>query len=206
MKFDELRSLVPPGGIFRTGHLLAGQGDALGVRRQLDRWVKSGRVRQLRRGVYQMQSIAGVESAHPFMLANRLSKGSYVSLHSILSHAGMIPEYVPVTTSITTARPEVVDTPAGRFQFRHVAKLLFWGFEEREVASGQFALMATPYKALMDLLYLTPRSDDSAWLRELRCEPPDGYEPDVLTETAQRMGSAKVLRAVDGLKKIWDQI
>ena len=51
----------------------------------------------------------GRVSAHPFVVANALKKASYVSLQSALSHYGMIPEYVPVTTSVTTRRPEEVE-------------------------------------------------------------------------------------------------
>lgn len=205
MKYEELQKIVPAGGVFRTGHLLAGKGNPAGVRRQLDRWVKSDRVRQLRRGVYQLPPLPGISTAHPFVLANALKKSSYVSLQSVLSQAGMIPEHVPVTTSVTTGRPEMIDTPAGRYQYRHVAIHLLWGFREQEVTVGQTALVATPYKALLDLLYLTPHCDDPGYLDELRLEPPDGYEVKVLDEAVDRMGSQKVRRAVGSLKKIWEE-
>ncbi|MGC9450386.1 MAG: type IV toxin-antitoxin system AbiEi family antitoxin domain-containing protein [Oceanipulchritudo sp.] len=205
MKYEELLKIVPAGGVFRTGHLLAGKKDPAGVRRQLDRWEKSGRVRQLRRGVYQLPPLPGIAPAHPFVVANALKKGSYVSLQSVLSEAGMIPEHVPVTTSVTTGRPEVVDTPSGRYQYRHVAVGKFWGFREREVVYGQTSLVATPYKALLDLLYLTPHSDDPNYLDELRLEPPDGYEPESLDKAVRRMGSLKVQRAVELIKKIWEE-
>jgi len=42
---------------------------------------------------------------HPFVVANRMVRGSYVSCQSALAHYGLIPEHVPVVTSITTARP-----------------------------------------------------------------------------------------------------
>lgn len=203
MKIDEVRRLVPAGGVFRTGHLLAGQADPAGLRRQLDRWVKKGRVRQLRRGVYQLEPLPGVEPAHPFVVANALQRSSYVSLQSVLSLAGMIPEHVPVTTSVGTDRPVIHDTPLGRFQFRHVSTARFWGFVELEVARDQFARVATPAKALVDLLYLTPHSDNRDYLEELRMEPPDDFDPGELVSTAQRMGSAKVCRAVERLREIW---
>jgi hypothetical protein len=132
-----------------------------------------------------------------------LQKASYVSLQSALAHYGMIPEYVPVTTSVTTGRPEELETPVGRFQFRHVANRLFYGFAETEMAPGQFALLADPYKALVDLLYLTPHSDQAAFLRELRLTRPDGFDPGKLHTTAGRGGSAKVQHAVRRLLEAW---
>lgn len=162
----------------------------------MDRWVKAGKVVRLRRGVYVMQRPYVAEIIHPFAAANALAKASYVSLQSALAHYGMIPEWVPVTTSVTTGRPEELATPAGRFLFRHVARERFFGFHEDEVARDQWALVASPAKALVDLLYLTPRSDDPGYLRELRLEWPDDFDLESLRATAARMGSAKVERAV----------
>ena len=55
------------------------------MRRQLDRWVKSGRLIQLRRGVYSVAPPYQADAPHPFLLANHLRKSSYVSLQSALS-------------------------------------------------------------------------------------------------------------------------
>jgi predicted transcriptional regulator of viral defense system len=203
MKLDELAGRVSSGGLFRTGQILSGQRKPANVRRQLDRWVKSGRVLQLRRGVYVLQKPFIASAVHPFTAANALKKASYVSLQSALSHHGMIPEYVPVTTSVTTGRPGELDTPIGRFQFRHVSPTLFFGFAEMESAPGQPALIATPQKALVDLLYLTPHSDHEDFLRELRVVRPDGFDLGALHTAVKRCGSAKVERAVRKLMLLW---
>jgi hypothetical protein len=203
MNIEELARIVGPGGIFTTGFLLSGDVSAPNLRRQLDRWVKSGKVIRLRRGVYQLNPPWSATTAHPFHVANALSSGSYVSLQSALSYWGMIPEYVPVTTSVTTGRPEQLDNPIGSFFFRHIKTPLFWGFSEFEVSRDQFALIAEPAKALVDLLYLTPDSDDEGFLQELRLEPPAGDSHQTFSEnlrvTAEKSVSAKTLRAVDHL-------
>jgi hypothetical protein len=167
--------------------------------------VKSGRVIRLRRGVYLLARPDGQMTAHPFAVANVLKRASYVSLQSALAHHAMIPEHVPVTTSVTTGRPEEIENPVGRFQFRHVRGSLFHGFEEREIAPGQLALVADPYKALVDLLYLTPHSDGTAYLRELRLIPPERFEPDAMRAAAGRSASAKVGRAVERLVRRWQE-
>jgi hypothetical protein len=116
----------------------------------------------------------------------------------------MIPEYVPTTTSITTGRPERFDTPLGRFEFRHTAKQLFNGFQEIEIAPGQPILIASPEKALVDLLYLTAGSDAEAWLRELRVAPHARFtDESVLKDAAAASASKKVLRAVTRLIDLW---
>ena len=205
MKIGELSAKVAPGGVFRTGQILSGQHSPANVRRQLDRWVKSGRVLKLRRGVYVLRELYASAGVHPFAAANALKKASYISLQSALSHYGMIPEYVPVTTSVTTGRPEELATPIGRFQFQHVSTRLFFGFAEVQVSRDQQALLASPQKALIDLLYLTPHSDQVEYLRELRIARPERFDLGGLRADVERSGSAKVERAVRRLLALWEE-
>lgn len=205
MKFDALVQRVPEDGLFTTGQILSGEGQPEDLRRQLARWVRAGKVMQLRRGVYLLNAPYARRSAHPFHVANTLHRASYVSLQSALAHYGMIPEYVPVTTSVTTGRPEDVSTPVGRFHFRHITKSRFCGFVEVEFAPGQKALLATPYKALVDLLYLAHHSDHPDYLQELRIVRPPDFDTEKLFRTAEHNGSAKVLRAVRCLVTVWEE-
>ena len=154
--------------------------------------------------MYLMSDLYSKMPAHPFAVANALKKASYVSLQSALAHHGMIPEFVPVTTSVTTGRPEELSTPMGRFQFRHVNVGLFSGFGEMEVARDQMALLASPEKALVDLLYLTPHSDRVDYLRELRLERPRGLDLEGLHAIVERYRSAKIERAVERLLELWE--
>jgi predicted transcriptional regulator of viral defense system len=205
MKIEELADRVPENGLFRTGQILSGNRQPEHVRRQLDRWVKSGRVVQLRRGVYKLQKPYVSTGAHPFAIATVLKKASYVSLQSALSYYGMIPEYVPVTTSVTTGRPEACDNPLGRFLFRHISPKRFFGFTELEVAPSQLALIASPAKALLDLLYLTPHSDNPDYLRELRLTEPDGFDREELGTFVENVGSYKAERAVRHIIELWKE-
>src|SRR5262249_50927512 len=142
--------------------------DSNDVRRQLSRWVGAGRLVQLRRGLYALAPPYAKSIPHPFVLANRLQPGSYVSLQSALAHHGVIPEYVPLTTSVTVGRPEVRHTPLGSFAYRHVARKMFNGWARFALPDGQSAAIARPEKALLDLAHLEPEADDPHWLRGLR--------------------------------------
>ena len=204
MTYGDLVAAVPPNGVFRTGQILAGQPSPAHVRRQLDRWVKSGRIVRLRRGVYVLSDRYAKTAVHPFAAANALKKASYVSLQSALAYYGMIPEYVPVTTSITTGRPEELSAPIGRFQFRHVTAPLFFGFGEVEIAREQVVLLASAPKALVDLLYLTPHSDQLEYLRELRLEQPDRFDIAGLHTAVEISRSGKVARAAGRLLDLWE--
>ncbi len=157
----------------------------------------------LRRGVYALAAPYARRAPHPFAVANALRQASYVSLQSALEYHGMIPEHVPVVTSVTTNRPEEIATPFGRFAFRHVKRSAFRGFQNVEVAPGQTARLAKPEKALADLLYLTPDSDDPAFLEELRVEPAPPFDPARFREAAASLQSAKVLRAAARLAALW---
>ena len=55
MEFAQLLGVVGDEAVFETGLLLAGAVDALDVRKQLSRWVKAGRLYQLRRGLYALR-------------------------------------------------------------------------------------------------------------------------------------------------------
>lgn len=170
MNFEELVALVSKEPVFETGLLLAGDVDQAGVHRQISRWVRAGRLLQLRRGLYALAPPFRKVEPHPFLLANALVPGSYVSLQSALAHAALIPEHVPVTTSVTTGRPGRRDTPLGAYIYRHLQTDLFTGFERTPLGGGQSAFLARPEKALLDLVYLEPEADSTEYLEELRLQ------------------------------------
>src|SRR5438128_55035 len=105
--------------VFETGLLLAGEVNPLDVQRQLTRWTAAGKLWQLRRGLYALAPPYQKVVPHPFLVANRLVRASYVSLEAALAFHGLIPEYVALTTSVTTGRPGVRHTSLGDFLYRH---------------------------------------------------------------------------------------
>ena len=195
MNFQRLVEVVGDEPVFETGLLLAGDVDPADVRRQLSRWTKAGRVYQLRRGLYALAPPFQKVKPHPFLVANRLARGSYVGLQSALAHYGLIPETAPVTTSVTTARPARWDTPLGSFEFRHIKTGLLRGYRLVEVARGQGAFVASPEKALLDLVYLQPGGDAPGYLGELRLQNLDRLDLDELARQADLADSPKLRRA-----------
>lgn len=196
MKFDDLLHLVANEPIFETGMMLAGAVDPIHARRQLSRWVKAGKVCQLRRGVYSVAPPYGRVTPHPFVVANAMVNASYVSAQSALAHYGLIPEYVPVVVSVTRARPGQWQTDLGRFVFRHVKADLFAGYDRVEVGGGQAAFVARPEKALLDLIYLEPGGDERGFLEGLRLQHMDRLDLAWMEDFAQQSGIPKLRRAV----------
>lgn len=195
MKFEHLIEIVGEEPVFETGLLLAGDVDPGDVQRQLSRWVQAGRLFQLRRGLYALAPPYQKVLPHPFLVANRLVQGSYVSLQSALAHYGLIPEYVPVTTSVTSGRPGRWHTSLGSYEFRHVQPELLRGFQRMALGGEQAAFVATPEKALLDLLYLETAADSAEYLSELRLQHLDTLSLDELRRHAEASGKPKLARA-----------
>ena len=78
---------------------------------------------------------------------------AYVSLQSALFHHGLIEQIPLVTYAVTPARPRRLRTPMGTISFHRMPPELFKGFE---LSSRSDAKVATPEKALFDMLYLAP--------------------------------------------------
>ena len=195
MDYRTLLHIVGDEPVFETGLLLAGPVNPADVRRQLSRWTASGRLHQLRRGLYALAPPYQKVRPHPFLVANSLVGGSYVSLQSALAHYNLIPEYVAQTTSVTTARPASWKTPLGVYSFRHIKADLFYGYRRVDLGGEQHAFVASPEKALLDLAYLQPGGDAPPYLRGLRLQNLERLDLEELGRLAERAHSPKLRRA-----------
>lgn len=202
MKFEQLLAWVGNEPVFETGLLLAGDQDPGDVRRQLSRWVRAGKLYQLRRGLYALAPPFRKVIPHPFLVANRLVPGSYVSRHAALAYFGLIPEYVALITSVSPGRPEQLTNPLGRFDYRHLRPELITGHRWVEVSAGQRAFVASPEKALLDLIYLQPGADAPEYLAELRLGQLEVLDSDELRRLAEVFGKPKLARAVEEVVRI----
>lgn len=199
MNFRQLLHLVAGQPLFETSLLLSGDVDPNDIRRQLSRWVSAGKLKQLRRGLYTLTPPYRQITPHPFLIANFLMPGSYVSTQSALAYYGLIPEYVAQTWSITTARPAQWD---GEFHFQHIAMPLFFGYQRVDLPQEQSAFVATPEKAILDLAHLTPRADTIDYLRQLRLQNLERLNLDRLHELAQRAGKPKWQRVAEHIFRL----
>ncbi len=115
----------------------------------LARLAASGQLIRLRRGVWAKS--AGVDAlALPEYLTSPFP--AYVSLQSALYLHGMISQVPAVTYAVSLARTRRFATPLGTVSIHHVQPSFFFGFED----AGDAGRLATPEKALVDFLYLTP--------------------------------------------------
>ena len=206
MEFERLLELVGEEPVFETALLLAGKVNPDIVRLQLTRWTNSGRVYQLRRGLYAIAPPYQKVKPHPFLIANRMQRASYVSGQSALAFYGLIPDTVQATLSVTAGRLERLETPLGVFEFRHVKPELLRGYRMTKLHSPQTAdqqaLVATPEKALLDLVYLQPGGDTPSYLHELRLQNLERLNLDELRRQAEIFNTPKLRRAVNAILRL----
>ena len=202
MQFDTLLEIVGQEPVFETSLLLAGDVDPRQVRVQVSRWVQAGKLLRLRRGLYALAPPYRKVMPHPFAVANRLLAGSYVSLQSALAYYGLVPEYVALSTSVSARRTAQWDTPLGGYWYRYVKPDLYWGYAWLALGAGQHAFVATPEKALLDLIHLEPAADEPAYLEELRLQNLAHLDLDELGRAAERANSPKLRRAVTAVARL----
>lgn len=201
MNFDSVLKLVGQDPIFESSLLLAGNVDPKLIRIQLSRWVKAGKIYQIRRGLYSIAPPYQKKQPHPFLVANHLQKASYVSLQSALAFYGLIPEVVNITTNVSTGRPERLVTPLGIYEFRHLKTELLFGYRMTSLGE-QSAFVATPEKALLDLIYLQPGGGSITYLKELRLQNTDQLDKDILKNQSEKFGTLKLQNAVKEILRI----
>ena len=194
MTFHHLLDIVEDEPVFETGFLVAGRSREPGLPAQLSRWCGSGKLLRIRRGLFALAPPYRKVIPHPFLVANRLVPGSYVSGLSALAFANAIPEFVPEVTSCGPGRPHIKGTPLGRYSFRYLKPALRSGYRLVDLGGDQKAFVASPEKAFLDLVHLHPGGDDPAWIDGLRLNI-EALSPDRIEETAALTERPKLIRA-----------
>lgn len=202
MEFEQLLELIGDEPLFESSLLLAGDVNPESVRLQLTRWKNAGRILQLRRGLYTLAPPYQKVRPHPFLVANRLRRASYVSCQSALAFYGLIPEYVAQVVSVTGGRPGVWETPLGVYRYRHLKPRLLSGYGVIDLGGGQQALVARPEKALLDLVYLQPEGDNPAYLAELRLQNLERLDLEELARQAEHFAAPKIRRAAANIQAL----
>ncbi len=135
----------------------------------LTRWTKQRLLLRLRRGWYAFPEQLKVPDFAEYV-ANRIYRPSYISLHTALSFYGVIPEAVTDVTSVTTLKTASFTNEFGKYSYRTVQPKLFFGFDMKPMSDGRTVQIATPEKAMLDLLYLYPIYNSEEDMLELRLD------------------------------------
>lgn len=115
----------------------------------LERLAEIGQIIRLKRGGWAIDR--GVD---PLSIVNLLTFPwpSYVSLQTALYYHEMIEQIPEIIYAVSLSRTHRYETPLGVFSIHRLAPEFFFGFES--IGDAQIK-MASPEKALLDILYLT---------------------------------------------------
>lgn len=135
--------------------------------------LRNGVIVRVKKGLYVFGKEERRKPLCPELLANLIYGPSCVSLEYALAWHALIPERVETVTSVTCGRSKAFDTPVGRFVYRRIPMMVFpVGVDRVETGDGRAFLIATPEKALADVLVadrrglIRSRREMAAYLRE----------------------------------------
>ena len=126
--------------------MLTGETNFSPLNRKLNYYVRTGRLQNLRKGLY------GKSNYNPQELACRIFSPAYISLEYVLQQAGVIFQYDSRFTILSYLSREVeIDHCA--FSFRKVKNELLIS-QQGILQQGNTTTIATPERAFLDMLYL----------------------------------------------------
>jgi hypothetical protein len=205
MKYDELVNILGKQGWFDLAAIaqLSGERREL-LRVQLHRWCRSGKLLPLRRGMYAFPDCYSGRIINPAELANKLYAPSYLSSYWALGYFGMIPESVPLFTSISSRVPRVFDNHFGVFRYQNVKQSAFFGYHYVDISYSK-VLLAEPEKALLDLWHLEKGDWTQARMVEMRFQGFGIVVDDKLRQYALQYDSKRLRKAVEVWLKLKDE-
>ena len=195
--------------MFTLDDLASIESDKGYLRILLSRYVKSGAVYRLKKGLYVTKEyIDRIEKScrtgvYAEFLAGVLYEPSYLSLEYILHRHGLITESPAIITAVARKKTAVFATSFGTYRYHTIRPLLFTGFTSKR--DGDYIIFrASAAKALFDFLYLRKNNLANAEaIRELRinfdvCKESDKRE---LARYIKLEGSARMRNIFTALWK-----
>lgn len=124
---------------------------------KIRRMEQAGDVLRLKRGLYVVSPAVSRTPLSVELIANQLYSPSYISCLSALRYYGLIPETVYQTQSMTTKHTRTFETPQGVFSYYHIDRNVFPIGLTNIVSKDYSFVIATPEKALCDLVSISPQ-------------------------------------------------
>lgn len=115
---------------------------------------RSGDLIRLKRGLYAVSPELSGQTLSLELIANHLCGPSYLSMEYALSYYGLIPERVFEVKSMTTKRSRQFVNELATFSYTEIP-VEYYRIGIRQVTTNQTFLIASPEKALCDLIAYT---------------------------------------------------
>lgn len=113
---------------------------------------RAGRIVRLKKGMYVASSMETGRELSKELIANHIYGPSYVGREYALRFYGLIPERVYLVTSVTTKHSREFDNAVGSFDYQNCQSDYFHIGIRMEQADGVNFLIASPEKALCDVI------------------------------------------------------
>lgn len=171
----------------------------------IKRALKNKQLTLLKRGLYLIEK--PYRKLHPnlFEAAQLFYGPSYISLESALSYHQWIPEAVYTINSATVKRSNHFKTPFGNFNFLTIPTNSFYLGVDRIVEGDSTYLMAHPWKALADYIYIYNPKWNTLLdaMADLRIEPENlkSAYPKILTLLATHYPNKRVRKILTFLNR-----
>lgn len=179
-------------------------------RRFIGNLIKKNYIIRVKKGLYIWGQKIDPSPFSKEILANLIFGPSYISLEYALSYYHLIPERTETMTSVTFKRRKNFQTPLGLFEYEHLARESYPAGVKLEIlTSNQSFLIATPEKAVLDLIALRIEKQDlegnfEKFLEEdLRVDPVEfnKLNRDALAAYARHYKSSTVKLFMEKLEK-----
>lgn len=125
------------------------------VNNKISELEKSDKIIRLKKGMYVVDPKESGKLLSMELIANHIYGPSYVSMASALRYYGLIPENVYVIRSMTTKHSKDFMNELGKFEYTQCSKEYFPIGIRQEVKDNAAFLIASPEKALCDLIVNT---------------------------------------------------
>ncbi len=126
------------------------------ARRQfVHRLVKAGWLVRIKKGLYQVADLSslGTLTLSRYAIAQLLVPESYISFESALQYHGLYDQLQRGTSSVTLKQHATVELYGYAYVYVKTTAKSFYGWQEHAI-DGQLVKMATPEKALIDMIQL----------------------------------------------------
>jgi predicted transcriptional regulator of viral defense system len=157
--------------------------------RRLGRLEEAGLVRRIQRGLWTLDPKLDPRVVGPYLTA---PLPAYISLFSALAEHGMVEQIPRQIYLASVGRPRRIVTILGIYVVHQLTPELFGGFEGTE---GR-GFLATPEKALFDLVYVRAATGSRAHLPELHLS--ESFDRGEIERWTQRIRSPRLRTIVRG--------
>jgi predicted transcriptional regulator of viral defense system len=203
MSFFEFRKRFFELGCFSVSQVIAWY--PIFKHNNLTRWCERKLIFRLRQGYYCFPEYLH-QPNFAFFVSNYIYKPSYISTHTALAFYGIIPEAVTQITAVSSLKTADFQNVFGSFSYQKIKPELLFGYEQKPLVE-HFVRIATPEKAILDLLYLYPFYNTTEEIENLRFDEyfmQNELNYNRLTEYSGKFKNKKLLQRVNLLRKIYD--